>query len=183
MVQHPTSFGTSSILARASNFSSNTSEETLLLKASRLLRLSLWRVTPPSTWGKSQPIGATQPSTSALWVTQCLRLQGELSTNLLRLSVLRAHHKWFRERSLVMKMIKMEEQGCDECLTPKRKQKFSVFLILLWSHVRMNLGDRSSDGYPSAWRQWVLETPHSGPQYGVTRSDLLTVPSHLSNAP
>ena len=58
--------------------------KTALFQTSTVLRLNLTEVRTPSTGGKHQCLGKTQPSTSVLWVTRCLGLQGELNTNLLR---------------------------------------------------------------------------------------------------
>ena len=70
-------------LTKDSSFSWSTCLETILFQASKILRLNLGWVRSPSTWGKYQLIGKTRPSTSVLWVTQCLGLQEELSTNFL----------------------------------------------------------------------------------------------------
>ena len=80
---HHTSSGTCSSWTKNSSFSWSTWLETILFQASRVLRLNLGRVRNPSAWGKYQLIGKTRPSTSVLWVTQCLGLQEELDTNLL----------------------------------------------------------------------------------------------------
>ena len=78
------SSGTCSTLTKDSSFSWSMHLKTALFQTSTVLRLNLTGVRTPSTGGKHQSIGDTQPSTSVLWVTQCLGLQGELNTNLLR---------------------------------------------------------------------------------------------------
>ena len=83
LLSHHTSSGTCSTPTKDSSFSWSTCLETILFQASKVLRLNLGVVRSPSTWGKYQLIGKTQPSTSVLWVTQCLGLQKGLNTNLL----------------------------------------------------------------------------------------------------
>ena len=78
------SSGMCSTLTKDSNFSWSIHLKTALPQTSTILRLNLIGVRTPSTGGKHQSIGKTQPSTSVLWVIRCLGLQGELNTNLLR---------------------------------------------------------------------------------------------------
>ena len=78
------SSGMCSTLTKDSSFSWSMHLKTALFQTSTVLRLNLTGVRTPSTGGKHQCLGKTQPSTSVLWVMQCLGLQGELNTNLLR---------------------------------------------------------------------------------------------------
>ena len=78
------SSGTCSTLTKDSSFSWSIHLKTALFQTSTVLKLNLTGVRTPSTGGKHQSIGKTQPSTSVLWVIQCLGLQGELNTNRLR---------------------------------------------------------------------------------------------------
>ena len=67
-----------------SSFSWSIHLKTALFQTSTVVKLNLTGVRTLSTGGKHQPIGKTQPSTSVLWMTRCLGLQGELNANLVR---------------------------------------------------------------------------------------------------
>ena len=71
----------SNIAIKVSSSFWNTSQGTLRLKATMVLRLNLTRAKPLSTWRNHLFSGVTLPCTSVLWATQWWGLQGELNIN------------------------------------------------------------------------------------------------------